>query len=126
MLIKKGETRASVYHLPGQKREELFQSFFEEIVGNSPDLKKVLSKMLRSYGYDHMPGKLDSDKMRAIILELCDNQFLSLKEISEIVERDPKSIQEQYLTKMVAEELLLLKFTDVKNHPEQAYRKKHN
>jgi hypothetical protein len=45
-----------------------------------------------------------------------------LKELSLLLERDPKSIQDQYLTKMLADGLLELKFPDNKFHPEQAYR----
>jgi len=148
MLIKKGETRASVYHLPGEKPKDIFQSFYEEFVGtapesdlhdlagnppdliedppdlagNPPDLELVLNSILSSMGYEKLPGKISSDKMRLIIINLCKDRYLSLKELGRILDRDTKSLQDQYLTKMIADSSLELKFPDNKFHPEQAYR----
>lgn len=145
MLIKKGETRASVYHLPGQKPVELPLSFLEgldtgspdlgesspdlgtnspDLKGSSPDLKDKLAKIMDSLRLDRMPRRMKAPAMRDIILQMCDDRPVTLKELSSVLERDLKALQDQYLTPMLSAGLLELKYPDNKNHPDQAYRRK--
>ena len=91
---------------------------------NSPDLKDKLAKALSSLGYAKMPGRIKATLMRGLILQLCENNTLSLKELSLLLEREPKAMQDQYLTHMVAQGLLVLKYPYNKNHPDQSYRKR--
>ena len=145
MLIKQGETRASVYHLPGQKPVELPLSFLEgldtgspdlkgsspdlgtnspDLKGSSPDLKDKLAKIMDSLRLDRMPRRMKAPAMRDIILKMCDDRPVTLKELSSVLERDSKALQDQYLTPMLSEGFLELKYPDNKNHPNQAYRSK--
>ena len=138
MLEKEGETRGSMYYLPGKRLPDTNSLFSDneemnspdlglnspDLGLNSPDLKKKFLSCLQSMGYDKMPGKLNSENMKKIILELCEDDFLSLKDLAKFLQRDPKSIQEQYLTPFLTEGLLELKYPDTKNHPNQAYRSK--
>lgn len=100
------------------------QSNSPDLTENSPDLKTKLTSILQSFGYSEMPGKISSENMRKIILEICEDVFLSLKDLANLLERDPKALQDQYLTPMLAEGFMELKYPDVKNHPGQAYRSK--
>lgn len=138
MLEKEGETRGSVYHLPGKHLSEAISPFLDnldsnspdlqsnspDLTENSPDLKNKLTSILQSFGYSEMPGKINSENMRKIILEICEEVFLSLKDLANLLERDPKALQDQYLTPLLAEGFMELKYPDVKNHPGQAYRSK--
>ncbi len=138
MLIKQGETRASFYRLPGKKLT-VISSLFEDslapnspdlapsspdLTGSSPDLKSKLTHILSALGFSEMPGKINATTMRDIILQMCDGNTLTLKDLSLILERDPKALQDQYLTPMIAEGIIELKYPNNKNHPDQAYRKK--
>lgn len=124
LLDKEGSTRDAIYYLTG----ELYQPDMNSIQSdfglnspdsdsNSPDLKAILSKI----GYESMPKKLARNKMQEIIKELCFEQFLSLKELANILERDSKTVQDEYLTHMLAKGILQLKYPDTRNHPKQAY-----
>jgi ATP-dependent DNA helicase RecG len=138
MLGKEGETRGSIYYLPGKPLSDAIPLFLDnmdlnspdltsnspDLTSNSPDLKNKLSSSLQSLGYSKMPGKINSENMRKIILEICDDSFLSIKELANLLERDPKALQDQYLTPLLAEGLLELKYPEIKNHPDQAYRSK--
>jgi ATP-dependent DNA helicase RecG len=75
-------------------------------------------------GFKILPGKLKEPIMREVIMHLCDENTLTLKVLSSILERDPKALQDQYLTPMLAEGLFELRYPENKNHPNQAYRKK--
>lgn len=63
-----------------------------------------------------MPGKVKAETMRGIILRMCESETVSLKELCLVLERDTKALQDQYLTPMLGEGLLELKYPDVKNH----------
>jgi ATP-dependent DNA helicase RecG len=148
-LEKEGATRNATYHLPGVRPNLLFSndmpfgspsspdlkgnspdlggnspdlgSNSPDLGGNSPDLKSVLTHILNEFGYKEMPGRIDSDKMRQLITELCKERWVTLKELGQLLNREPKALQDQYLTQMLADGSLKLKYPDTKNHPDQAY-----
>ncbi|MBF0118142.1 MAG: putative DNA binding domain-containing protein [Desulfobacterales bacterium] len=151
MLEKEGETRASVYYIPGLKPLDSylpFMALFQKISpdlnenadsnspdlnnsspdlkANSPDLKLKLVRVLNSMGYQTMPGKFKNEEMKKVIMALCLDAFITLKELGIVLERNPKSLQDQYLTSMIKDGFLGLRFPDNKNHPEQAYRSKNH
>ncbi|MBI5555370.1 MAG: putative DNA binding domain-containing protein [Elusimicrobia bacterium] len=138
MLIKQGETRASFYRLPRKLSiapSSLFQDSLvpnsqdlpansQDLPANSQDLKAKLSEILNSLGLQKIPGKMSNNNMRDLILRLCDNSYISLHDLSKLLDRDQTFIQQYYISKMLSESLLELKYTNNKNHPDQAYRKK--
>lgn len=125
-LDKKGETRASVYFIKGTRpghpfTHDLFANS-PDLAVNSPDLTAVLLDLLAEWGMEQMPSKLSSDKMKELISSLCTNRWLSLAELSIVLKRETKTLQDQYLTPMIADGSLQLKFPQTKNHPAQAYK----
>lgn len=88
---------------------------------SSPDLERILHSKLAEWGYQKMPGKMSKERMEALIVILCQNRWLTLNELSRLLNRDSKALQDQYLTEMVATERLQLKYPTIKNHPQQAY-----
>jgi len=166
MLIKEGETRASVYYLPGQKPVELPLSFLDKLETNSPDLEtsshdlsgnspylsessqgldgnllgldgnllgldgnllgltRKRDAILASFGLEKVPGKMKHDAMRKLIVQLCDDSFVTLRELSKLLNRNQAFIQHDYISGMLSEGLLELKYPENKYHPNQAYRRK--
>ena len=103
-------------------QETLFTSVSSpDLIASFPDLSKILFEKLQSWSYKNMPRKLPVKKMESLILLLCTQRWLTLNELSVLLERDSKAIQDQYLSRMLNEEKLYLKYADKKNHPNQAY-----
>lgn len=132
MLVKHGETRGAEYTLPGKcyraftelpedtSSPDLFSNS-PDLTSNSPNLTRLLSEKLTEWKYTKMPGKLNANRMQELIVLLCREQWLSLSELSALLDRDSKSLQDQYLTPMLAAGKIQLKFKDTPNHPKQAY-----
>ena len=66
--------------------------------------------------------RLPAARMRALVASLCDNCWLSASEIALLVDRDAEKLQSRFLTAMVREGLLELRYPEVRNRPDQAYR----
>lgn len=146
------ETRASVYYLPGQKSVELSLSFLDKLETSSPDfggnpiglsgnspglggsssgldgnpigLTRKRDAILASFGLEKIPGKMKHDAMRKLIVQLCDDSFVTLRELSKLLNRNQAFIQHDYISGMLSEGLLELKYPESKYHPNQAYRRK--
>ena len=61
--------------------------------------------------------------VRTVILALCSERYLSLRELAELLGRRPASVQNHYLTPMVREGVLQQRYPGNPNHPNQGYRK---
>jgi hypothetical protein len=60
--------------------------------------------------------------MKKVILLLCEEQFLTPRQVGRLVERNPQGIQDRYLRPMAKSGELALRYPDEPNHPEQAYK----
>jgi ATP-dependent DNA helicase RecG len=61
--------------------------------------------------------------VRTSILGLCSGSYLSLRELAELLGRQPASVQNHYLTPMLKEGVLEQRYPSNPNHPNQGYRK---
>jgi ATP-dependent DNA helicase RecG len=61
--------------------------------------------------------------VRAAILSLCSGRYLSLRELAQLLGRQPASVQNHYLTPMLKEGVLVQRYPGNPNHPNQGYRK---
>ena len=68
--------------------------------------------------------RLPANETRWIIVALCDGRFLTAAEIGELMSRNPISLRSRFLTPMVEEGLLVRKFPNEPNRPDQAYTSK--
>ena len=68
-------------------------------------------------------GKLPAAEMQALVLRLCDGSWLTSKDLAALLNRDAENLQGRILGGMVKKGLLELRFPDVPNRPDQAYRK---
>lgn len=66
--------------------------------------------------------RLPAEQMRAVIERLCQGRWLAASEIAQLVARDAEKLQSRFLTAMVREGRLQLRYPDVPNRPDQAYR----
>lgn len=143
-LEKRGETRAAEYLIPGSHAanfangEVFSQSSFVSLVdrgsmpdlpsgmpglpSSMPDLKIILLESLKDMGFKAMPGKMEEDKLRQLILILCSGRWLTAKELGLTLDRDFKNLKSQYLSRMIKERALEYRFPDKEKHPHQAYR----
>lgn len=63
------------------------------------------------------------DEMIEAILELCQDKFITKNELASLLDRKVSTIRNKYLTKMIKDGLLELKY-EVINHKDQAYQTK--
>ena len=66
--------------------------------------------------------KLPVDQLKGIIQRLCEGRWLATSELAALVDRDADKLQTRFLTAMVRDGVWELKYPDVRNRPDQAYR----
>lgn len=66
-------------------------------------------------------SRASPQKMRATILELCNGRYLSREALGALLQRNPDNLRNTYLTPLVKERLLTLKYAESPNRPGQAY-----
>jgi ATP-dependent DNA helicase RecG len=66
--------------------------------------------------------RLRAEDMRQVIQQLCRDRWLSAAEIALLVARESEKLQSRFLTAMVREGRLELRYPGVPNRPDQAYR----
>ncbi len=59
---------------------------------------------------------------RRVVLELCRDRFLSLRQLSQLLARGPESLRDDFITPLVRDGLLELRFPDQRSRRDQAYR----
>ncbi|NET74230.1 MAG: hypothetical protein F6K62_25890 [Sphaerospermopsis sp. SIO1G2] len=59
--------------------------------------------------------------MEETILKLCQEQYLTQQQLANILNRSPHTLRANYLTSMVKNDLLILKYSDTPTHPHQSY-----
>jgi ATP-dependent DNA helicase RecG len=67
-------------------------------------------------------GKAPSAVVRDTILRLCQGRFLTLRDLSLLLNRQPESLRDAYLRDLIRDGALELRFPDRPTHREQAYR----
>lgn len=91
---------------------------FDRLVGLSPELQGLLPLAEPA----RKNKKLPVDQLKAVIQQLCAGRWLATSELAALVDRDADKLQSRFLTAMVREGALELRYPDVRNRPDQAYR----
>jgi ATP-dependent DNA helicase RecG len=68
--------------------------------------------------------RLPVRETRELILALCEERFLTAADLGELMRRNPISLRSRFLTPMVKEGLLIRRFSNGPNRPDQAYKSK--
>ncbi len=63
----------------------------------------------------------DANVMEQIIVELCNQKPLMLKELADLLGRTPDGLRNNYLAKLLTKGKVRLKYPNQINHPKQAY-----
>jgi ATP-dependent DNA helicase RecG len=66
-------------------------------------------------------ARSDPKQVQDIILQLCTGRYLSLPQLAELLTRKPVTLRTSYLTPMLSQGLLDLRYPERLNHPRQAY-----
>ena len=66
-------------------------------------------------------GKVPVAVVRATILQLCVGRSLTADRLGELLNRNPAGLRNRYLSPMVGDGLLVLKYPAARNRPDQAY-----
>ncbi|MBP6118482.1 MAG: putative DNA binding domain-containing protein [Giesbergeria sp.] len=90
----------------------------DRLAGLSPEIQGLLPIA----GPARKNKKLPVDQLKGLIQQLCDGRWLATSEIATLVDRDAEKLQSRFLTAMVREGVLELRYPDVRNRPDQAYR----
>jgi ATP-dependent DNA helicase RecG len=60
-------------------------------------------------------------EMEKILLNLCENRWLTRNQLAELLTRHPDGLRQRFLTPMVEHGLLRLRYPDKPNRADQAY-----
>lgn len=147
-LESSGSGKGTYYHLPGTGEldfgliDELNTEFRREIykkLGSKegPEVShlgpEVSDKTQDEYDPVHQQllniskpirekKKAPSERVTAVILDLCTNRYLSHKEIANLLGRSSEFLRKEYLNPMVKSKKLEIRYPTKPNHPNQAYR----
>ncbi len=66
--------------------------------------------------------RLDPAKMRRLIRQLCQERFLTFRQLATLLGREAGGLQRFHLRPMVQDGQLVMLFPDNPNHPKQAYQ----
>lgn len=141
-LVSAGRGRGTHYHLVGSVDEAESGGLFADSQhnggdsqhngGNSqhnaehtgaqePPTDEWEGLMFRAAVFRERERAASWDQVRGLILDLTHDRFLSLRQLSQLLDRAEGTLQNHYLRKMNKAGDLELKFPDL-NHPQQAYR----
>ncbi len=65
--------------------------------------------------------RLPPETLEAILIQLCQGHWLTRTELAKLVNRNPDSLRYRYLSPLVAQGRLKLRYSDTPNHSHQAY-----
>jgi predicted HTH transcriptional regulator len=66
-------------------------------------------------------SRKSKDIINQVIIQLCNARFITLNDLSALLDKKPDTLRKNYLNPLVANEKLRLAFPTKRNHPKQAY-----
>ena len=108
-------------HLEGDSHQSSphLASNSPQTVANSPHWPPELLSLAEP---GRLKAKLPAAEMQAVILSLCASRWLTAKDLATLLRCDAENLQGRILAGLVKRGLLELRFPDVPNRPDQAYR----
>jgi len=121
-LIQEGRGRWSRYRLPADPPDHSPHNGDDSVHKGDDSVHNEDRKALLAMAAPARQKKrLDPPVMEKLILELCQNRWLSRREMSDLLQRNPDSLRSRFLTPMVEHGLLRLRYPDKPNRADQAY-----
>lgn len=127
-LEQQNQRRWASYRLAGDSLQSSPQSEEDspQSAGDSPRIGAGADRWAPALWAAAEPArrksKLPAAQMRALIERLCATGWLTTRQLGELLARDADNLQSRFLTAMVREGRLQLRYPDVPNRPDQAYR----
>ncbi|MBE0494721.1 MAG: AAA family ATPase [Thiomicrospira sp.] len=92
------------------------------IIDNLSEVDKSLLERLKTSAKQAIEkAKLPCAELEKIIFEICQEHYVPLSVLAELLNRNPDSLRKQYLTRLVKSGQLELAFPTERNSPNQAY-----
>ena len=147
-LVSRGATRGTIYYFPDKTPDAVSDGLVSSAAGAIQQVgadSQHLAGSSQHLGTDsqHLngltqqwpallemargvreKGKAPRTVVQETIAKLCGGRFLTVRNLAELLGRDPDSLLNHYLKQMVAGRILELRFPEKLNHPQQAYRTK--
>ena len=90
--------------------------------GNLPDIMAGQQELLQEMAAPvAAKGKAPTSEIRAVILKLCQGRFLPVETLAVLLKRNAKNLRHRYLSPMVREGLLKLRYPESPTRPDQTY-----
>lgn len=127
-LEQQNQRRWASYRLAGDSPQSSPQSmsdsphFREGFPQSRADSPPFPAELLAAAELARAKARLPAAEVRRVIATLCSGRWLTAKELGSLMNRDPENLQERFLTAMVKEGILELRYPEVRNRPDQAYR----
>jgi hypothetical protein len=94
-----------------------------DIGGSSSDIGPTSDPVLLSIAAaSRESARLKPEQTEQILLELCRMRFLTMNQIGGLLGRVPRDTRNRFLSPMVADGRLQMKYPNDPNHPQQAYQ----
>ena len=97
---------------------QLTRPMIDDLATLSPGLRMELDTIAAE---PRIKNKLKREILTGVILQLCTGRFVMLRCLAELVNRQPETLRDQYLGKLVRERKLALAFPTKPTHEQQAY-----
>lgn len=90
------------------------------VIEQQPSLESMRTALNELLQGEALPKRMAPAKMRKILVDLCANRFVTIKDLAALLNRSEDSLRKNYLNPMVDEGLIHRKHL-APNHPRQAY-----
>lgn len=92
--------------------------FVDDVDALSPEFRSQLENTAHE---PRAKKKIQGEVMKSVILQLCSDQFVTVRSLAAILDRLPETLQRQYLAPMCRARELGMAFPDAPNDSRQAY-----
>jgi hypothetical protein len=125
LAVNSEHLATSSEHMSGQRNHQgclLTHHLEAPIVDNLETLTGDFRTRLENLAVEpRTKRRLPREAMMKAILAVCQDQYLTLSVLAQVVNRDQDALRQQYLNEMVRERKLRLAFPSTPTHPQQAY-----
>lgn len=98
--------------------EQLPLPVVDDLSALSSELRQHLEKLAVE---PRSKKKMDREAFQKVVLDVCAGHYLTLQALAELLNRQPASLRNGYLTPMVRDKKLTLAFPTTPTHERQAY-----
>lgn len=126
-LVPEGRVRWTRYRLPSSVGGDSVQSAVDSVQSQPSSTQRAVLESIPAVSCDAARAYAakpwhSSAETRRVIVEVCQEIFLTAADLGRLLARNPDAIRGRFLRPMVKQGLLELKYPESPNRPDQAYR----